>query len=146
MSGCGPTAPSVGAEGCFFHDAVCDEKPPAPPAVRKDPCEGLTLQTQNANVPANSCVKWSYIRQNNGIGREVYNNLYQNGDIVRVCTEGNQMWLQNQDAFRAGLKITGKCAPPGGFTPSPTDPLPAPRLKANITCSASEDDPNDGGR
>jgi len=146
MPGCSASAPSVGSEGCFYHDSVCEDKPIVPPPVRKDPCEGLEMRTGNGNVEGGTCVKWSYQRQNNGVGRTVYNNLYSDGDIVKVCATVRTGWLQNQDSFNDNMKITGKCAPPGGFTPSPTNPPPPPRAKAEITCAASDEDIEDGGR
>lgn len=147
MSGCGPSAPSVGTEGCFFHDTSCGVYVPPPIVVREDPCKGLTTFTGSRNLNAGECVIWNFQRQNNGqLGRS-YNTMYQNGEKVKVCNPTNgQQFFQNQDAFNNGIVIEGKCAPPGGYTPMPTPSPPPPKLKGAITCEAVDTDSRDGGR
>jgi len=146
MSGCGSTSPSVGSEGCFYHDAVCGDKPIVIPEARPDPCDGLTTHRGNGRLDANQCVKWSYVRQNNGIGRDVYNQMYVAGDLVKVCCGSSSAELKDQDAFNNNMKIVDKCAPAGGYTPQPTASPPPPKQKGAITCSATDSDVRDGGR
>lgn len=146
MSGCGPSAPSVGTEGCFFHDSSCGVFVEPPVVVRKDPCEGLAPITNSRNMQPNECVTWIYQRQNNGIGASVYNNMYANGEKVKVCCGASSSFFQNQDAFNDRITIEGKCAPPGGYTPFPTPSPPPPKVKGAITCEAVDSDIRDGGR
>lgn len=147
MLGCGPATPSVGTEGCFFHDDLCGVKPTTPPMERKDPCEGLTLQNGNKLLPG-TCVKWTYVQQNNGIGDRVYDKLYDDGDIVKVCNNGNgEEELKQQDAFNEGrIEVIGPCMPLGGYPPVPTASPIVGRKQSVISCSAIDNDPEDGGR
>jgi len=146
MSGCGPTSPSVGSEGCFYHDTVCGDEPVVPPVARPDPCDGLITHTGNSRLQPNECRKWNYIFQNNGVGRDVYNGMYDAGDLVKVCCGSNGAEFKDQDTFNDNMKIVAKCAPPGGYTPQPTPSPPPPKQKGDITCSGSNSDVRDGGR
>lgn len=164
MAGCGKATPSVGSEGCFFHDRVCGEKPVLPPVIRKDPCEmcvgGVTSMdcvTRNVGpqgswrLQAGECVRWTYQQQNNGVGNTYWNKLYNRGDDVKVCNAGtNEGEFKDQDRLGdpqgTGMIIRGKCAPEGGFTSSPTPMPPPPKEKGDTTCSATDNDLTDGGR
>lgn len=150
MTGCGPATPSVGSEGCFFHDKLCGLQPTSPPLVRKDPCEGLQ---EGGNGQLTGCIIWSYQIQNNPPGRDFNlkdGGAYEQGDRVKVCNvreDGQSTFFNNQDSLGNGqVDLVGRCAPPGGYTPAPT-PIPPPaKVKGDTTCSATDSDPSDGGR
>jgi len=142
MSACGPSAPSVGTEGCFFHDTSCGVFVEPPIVIREDPCVGLSEIT-NGNMN-DECRTWIFQPQNNGVGRD-YNAIYSRGDKVKVCCTGGS-YFQSQDAFNDRITIEGKCAPPGGYTAFPTASPPPPKVKGAITCEAVDTDARDGGR
>jgi len=147
MIGCGPHTPSVGTEGCFFHDPVCGETPTAAPAARKDPCEGLAdFTAQEETFESMLCKKWDFERQSNPPGNQ-YNDMYEGKKVKICCQSTNQCPMKSQDRIGGnGMMIEGECAPPGGFTASPTPVPPPPRSRGAITCEASDSEIKDGGR